>query len=475
MSPTDWWLDRLAHTLDRRRPALTLLRRYLDGDAPLPEGAEGCRDSYKEFQRKSRSNWAELIVEAVAERMIVSGWRVGDLNEDDDAARAVWKRNRLGMWAADVHRDMIGLGAGYVCVQRDARDPDRAEIVYERPEQVACDHDPARPDRVRAGLKVYRDDVSGLDAAYVHVLGDDGLAYVERFERATPVNRDGIPQPIQTVAGQWAPALDAEGFRLGPQPTGLRHVPLVPFVNRSGRSEFGSHLDLIDRINWGVLQRLVITAMQAYKQRATKGDLPETDETGTPIDYAALFRPGPGALWHLPEGVELWESGVTDVSGILTASRDDVRDLAALTRTPMSMLLPDNTNQSAEGAAAAREGLVFKTGDRLERAGPSWSLGMGLALQIEQGLNEVPEVDVQWRPPERQSLTERLDALSKAGSDIPWRTKMARIMQFDGDEIDRMAIERAEDLLTTAPAPPLATAPGRPAPEQSPEPDADGR
>lgn len=468
--PTEWWLDRLTHSLDRQRPDLANLRRYLEGDAPLPDGADGCREAYKAFQRKARSNYGELVTEAVAERMIVSGFRVGDSDEDDDQARAIWKRNRLGMWSTDVHRDMIGLAAGFVCVQRDPDNADFAEITYERPEQVITSHDPSRPDKVRSALKVYRDDVEGVDVAYVHTINDDRRGEVEKFYRATPVNRDGIPQPILTVADKWEPET-AEGFRIGPQETGLASIPIIPFINRGGRSEFETHTDVLDRINFIILQRLVITAMQAFRQRATKGDLAETDENDNPIDYAKLFRPGPGALWHLPDGVELWESQVTDIGGILNAAKDDIRDLAALTRTPMSMLLPDNANQSAEGAAATREGLVFKVGDRINRAGPAWSLAMGLALQIEQGTDTPPEIDVQWRPPERQSLSERLDALSKAGQDIPWRTKMARIMQFDGDEIDRMAVDRAEDMLNTAAAaPPVAQQPAPQVPEAEAEP-----
>lgn len=461
MPSPEWWLERLTHRLDHARPKISWLRRYLEGDAPLPDGAEGCREAYKAFQKKARSNYAELVTEAVAERMVVSGFRVGDSNEDDDLARSIWKRNRLGMWSTDVHRDMIGLRAGFVCAQRDPFDDSKAEITYERPEQVMTDHDPSRPDRVRAALKVYRDDVEGFDAAYVHWI-EDGQGWVERFVRKIPINKDGIPQPMLTVTGQWEPLRD-DGERIGPQPTGLKTVPIIPFVNRGARGEFETHIDLLDRINFVTLQRLVITAMQAFRQRATKGELDETDENGNRIDYGAIFKPGPGALWHLPEGVDLWESQITDIRGILDAAKEDVRELAAVTRTPAPMLIPDNANQTAEGAASAKEGLFFKVGDRIERAAPSWGVAMGLSMQIEQGLPEPPEVDVQFKPPEHQSLSERMDALSKASTELPWRTKMTRIMGFDGDEVDRMATERAEDLLTA-----FANAPAAPAPAAPP-------
>jgi hypothetical protein len=238
-------------------------------------------------------------------------------------------------------------------------------------------------------------------------------------------------------------------------------VPIVPFFNQDRRGEFESHVDLLDRINWIVLQRLVITAMQAFRQRATKGDLPESDEAGEPIDYSELFKPGPGALWQLPEGIELWESAQTSLQDVLLSVKDDITHLAAVTRTPISMLMPEGQNQSAEGASFAREGLVFKTEDRIARVDPSWERVMRIALALSEDTDDPPEVNVRWMPAERQSLAERYDALSKAGSDVPWRTKMTSILQFSDAETDRMAAERVSDQLQAAALAPVApTQPG---------------
>lgn len=436
MTP-DQWLERLARTLDERRVRLNLLRSYMDGCAPLPEGAEGCREAYQRFQKKARTNFGELVVDAVVERMIVSGFRVGDRNQDDDEARAIWKRNRLQIGSSDVHRDMVGLSHGYTIVSPG---PKGALISCERPEQVITEHDARRPDLVRAGMKVYRDAVDGMDVAFLHIPGE-----VHVYSR--PYRDDlGKPLPIASVSGNWELRESAA--------SGLNFVPVFPFVNRGGLGEFETHIDVLDRINWDVLQRLVIMAMQAYRQRATKGDLPEEDDDGNQIDYAEMFKPGPGALWQLPEGVELWESQQSDLTPVLAASKDDITHLAAVTRTPMSTLIPDGANQSAEGASFAREGLVFKTGDRIERAGAQWDATIGAALAIERGEADIVEdVRTMWMPVERQSLAERADAATKA-ADVPWRTRMTDIWQFPADQIDRMEVERAADSLNASLAAP---------------------
>jgi hypothetical protein len=426
----------------------------MDGNAPLPEGAEGCRDAYKAFQRKARTNFGELIVEAVAERLIPSGFTLNGAAEDDDQLRKIFTRNRLGIGFSDVIADMLGLSAGYMIVQEETRG--KALITCERPEQVITDQAPSRPDQVRAGLKVYRDAVAKFDRAYLHLPG-----FVFVYQRPFTDPETGFDLPIASVEGGWE--------FVGVAETGLHFVPIFPFLNRRELGEFESHTDVLDRINWNILQRLVITASQAYRQRAVKAidgqPLPQQDADGNDIDYDKIFSAAPGALWELPPGFDLWESGQTDLSQILNATKDDLRDLAAVTRTPLPMLVPDGANQSAEGATAAREGLVFKAGDRLKRADAALTAAMGAALAIERGEADIVDgVETLWAPLERRSLQEMADASTKA-QDIPWRDRMAHIWGFSGDAIDKMESNRAADalhdaLMAPAPQPAPPAAPG---------------
>jgi hypothetical protein len=426
--------------MDERAGRLGLLRSYMDGNAPLPEGAKGCREAYQVFQKKARTNFGELVVDAVCERMIVSGFSVNGAAEDDDAVRAVWKRNRLQIGSADVHRDMVGLSAGYVIVDHGA---DGAVVTCERPEQVITEQAPNRPDVVRAGVKVYRDHVDAVDIAYLHTPGVKTTFYRE-------LRKSGSDKPITSISGGW--------LRAGEEETGLEVVPFVPFLNRGGVGEFEPHTDVLDRINFDILQRLVITAMQAYRQRALKttgAGLPREDEDGNEIDYGEMFKPGPGSLWELPEGVDLWESSPSDITPLLMAAKDDIRDLGAVTRTPMPMLLPDGANQTAEGATGAREGLTFKVQDRIERAGASWNVVNGLALALERGASRpVDGVETRWQPVERRSLQERADASTKA-QDLPWRDRMTDIWGYSDERVDLMESSRAADALTASLANPF--------------------
>jgi hypothetical protein len=204
----------------------------------------------------------------------------------------------------------------------------------------------------------------------------------------------------------------------------------------------------------GSTNRLEIGTLQAFRQRAVKG-VPAKDEAGNEINYDDIFALDPGALWVLPATAELWESGTVDLGPIRAAIRDDVQDLAATTRTPLFYLTAEATNGSAEGASLAREGLVFKTGDRIVQAGEALEQVMSLAFLFAGDIERASRADMEvlWAPPERYSLAERYDAASKAqAAGVPWRTVMTDVLQFSPQQVERMEAERATDALLNPPA-----------------------
>jgi hypothetical protein len=221
-------------------------------------------------------------------------------------------------------------------------------------------------------------------------------------------------------------------------------------------AEFERHLSLLDRINYTILNRLEVMTLQAFKQRAVKG-VPDVDENGNEIDYDNIFASGPDALWILPETANIWESAPTDLGPIRQAIRDDVQDLAASTRTPLYYLTPDSANGSAEGASLAREGLVFKTNDRIVQTGESWENVMSIAFAFagDEVRANRRDMEIVWASPERFSLASQYDAATKAqAAGVPWRFIMSQVLQLSPQMIDRMAAERASDLFAMMAAAP---------------------
>jgi hypothetical protein len=448
LSPA-WWLNRLATRLwwPLHQNRLLLLDSWYRGQPPMPFVKEDVKEAITDLLGLSRSNFAELVVESLRERVVPFGLRAaGDTTDSDDRQGwDLWQDAGMDIIAPDVHSSTLTLGRSYVIVGDKDSDTGVPVVTHEPPFTAITEQDPAVPRRTLAGLKFLHNPMLGRDLLYLYLPGEIWTAWkpcpVEgqcslSFSPETWLwNTDASDTPIV----QRLPAAFGDA------------VPIVEYVNYGGVGEFERHLDLLGRINHTILQRVIISVMQAFRQRAIKG-LPQVypaghAKAGQQIDYSEIFIADPGAFWQLPADADMWESAQTDINGILAAAKDDITHLAAVTRTPMHVLMPEGANQSAEGASLAREGQVFKAGDRIKRLSVSHARVLTLAnMWMDRPDPVVRPAQLLWESPERYSLAERGAAAAQA-KDVPWRTKMEYFWGFAPSDVDRMEAERADDQL----------------------------
>lgn len=432
-----WWFNRLAKRLEDKRSDYDLLESYYDGTQAIPVSAnKQVSEAYRRLMSFSRTNFAELVVEAVRERMQPVGFRTGAAGDafGDKDAWGIWQANSLDADNALVHTGSLSMGMGYVMVGPVDPEIEAPLITPEDPREVIVETDPRRRRKVIGALKTYRDDVSNTDVAFVWLEGQTW-----RAERAATET-----QSTDLADWEWTAALRTTG-----------PIPVVPFPNRprlgqlATKAEFETHLSLLDRINYTVLQRVEIATMQAFRQRALKGG-PVRDENGEEIDYDDIFAADPGAIWHIGDTQEIWESGQVNLDPIRSAIRDDIRDLAAVTRTPLYYFSSDAQNGSAEGASLSREGLIFKTKDRLKEAGEAWEQVMAHAFRFagdEQRANR-RAMEIIWAPAERMSLAEMADGGTKAlTGGLTLRKVRERVWGATPQEIEDMEQEDRETAL----------------------------
>lgn len=443
-----WWMDRLFRKLsdDTRYNRLEGLHQRYRGNPPLPEGNEAARDLFTAFQKKSRTNYAELAVAAVSERMRPVGFRTAvDSDETGDKdAREIWDRAKMNIVAADAHDKMLNLGEAYVMVGFIDEDNGVPTVTAEDPRFVVGEPDPMNPYKLRAALKFLRDDIEGEDRAYLYLPGE---VWVARREAPYALMKAAVgPMYWSPETWNWVP--DRSGT------LGHDQMCIVPFFNKDLMGEYEKHIDILDRINYQTLSRLCTAALQAFKQRAIEtaagsGGIDDEDDDGNSIDYSEVFTSDPAAIWMLPEGAKIWESTTADLRQILEVNKDDVMQFAAVTRTPMYYLNPGGANQSADGAAQQRESLLFKTGDRIDRASPQWAAVMALIF-LTMGQSEradLSKLQTLWASPLRLSLNEKASAANMVKDIIPWRSMMSYIFDFDPGQIERMESEREEEQL----------------------------
>jgi Phage portal protein, SPP1 Gp6-like len=495
------WLRVLTRRMDLRRLGVLMLRSYVDGNAPLPEMSRETRQAWMYFQRRARTNWGELIINSVVDRIVPNGLTVDGSNDSSDAKQLqkVWTSNRMsGVFKEWLRYGMI-FGQSYLTVW-SKNGPDvtplgattrtNTIITADSPETMIVVTDPLQHWKPVAALRTWRNIDEARDYCIVWTQG----AW-QQFVRPTytRIELKIIPSKwlINLAEGAWT----ADGMPGGKTDDPTAPVPVVVYNNPGGAGDYELHLDLINRINAGLLERLVVASMQAFRQRVIEGgELPEKDEHGNRIPYEDVFPPAPGALWNLPmingQVLTLKETEAIDLRPLLEATKDDVRQLSAVTRTPLPMLLPDSANLSAEGAKGAEASYLFRTIDRLQEAKFGIEECMDMAGRVDGiDLGDDKKVEVLFHNPHLITLPEKYTAaLAAHNSGESWHSIMRNILGYSPDQIAQDDIDRAHEALVAASMPPLPTsvqerltgdapgttpvaAPGQPAPKgQQPQP-----
>lgn len=431
------------------RPGIDLLADYLRGEPPLPAMSAAWREAVRPYVRLSRTNFAELVVSAVLDRMIPLGWAtaVEDDRDGDQVADRVAKINDFASVFPEALEHMLSVGEGYLAVGAHPS----------RPEPLITAQDPR-------GCILAEDSMTGDPLASLILSADewtgDTLAHVHLYDPARPGQSDTFVAR-RTGAGEWSWDEDLGGPTPG--------FAVVRIRNRAGIGDYERHLDLLDRINDQVFRRIVIALYQAHRQRAAK-NLPRYDDRGQEIDYTDMFAADPGSLWDLPEGVEMWESGVVDMAGIRSAVKDDVIALAAVTATSLHYITPDAAAGSAEGASTMRERMVYRTEDRRRRTEAPVARLFAAAFRIlgDEQRAQALSIRTLWQPAERYSLSERAQANAQAkAGDLPWAARMTDVLGYSPADLPRLEAMRGADTLFA----PLDVGQARPqqdAVEQSP-------
>jgi hypothetical protein len=414
----DWFLLELANEMGANFPRLHKLRRYRTGDAPVPdEATPAMRDAYVRFIKMSRLNMCELIVGSKTNRMKPVGFRTAAAGDElgDDFAWETWNRSRMNIGARRLFADAGHYGDAFITVAGPEQpDADRtlypSVLVRSDPWRTWSREHPRFDWVTEYAIEVSHDPIMLVDRIILY-----GMGWFRVAER--PANRTTIPSDgsVWRITSDWTWV----GERIALNWTAENPVTRYSTLTRQGIYE--PHLDTIDRINDGIKQRSTLQAMQAFKQRGIRGDMPRVwpadhPEAGEPIDYDKIFEAGPAALWMLPAGAEIWESKETDLRPLLDVNKDDKKDLAAVTGTPLYILSPDAASGSAEGAASLKETANFTVDEMIDVASVTLSQAQSLGFQAQGDAERAnaARIETIWASVDRLSMQERATAAQAA-------------------------------------------------------------
>jgi len=424
------------------------LQGYYDGTCGIIAMLEPPeREHFRTFLSESGANWCSLIVNAVAERLTVVGFRFGS-EADDDAAWAIWQANQLDADSELVQTDALVQGSGFLLVQQDDANPTGVSLTHESAMQACVLYEPGTRRNRLAGFKRYP-----LDPTWEYGLASPAGSVVEVL---------ALPDRIVT----WWPGDARDKPQIEPNPAGV--VPLIEIVPQPRtlgwpRSELEPALPIQDRIHTTIFNRMVATDYGAFRQVWASGvkiardviksaDGTEVTRVTRPFDIGAnrlLVSEDPTSRFgSFPEST---------LGGYLGATQQDAETLAAITQTPAHYFLGRMVNLAADAIKAAETGLVAKCGRRALHLGEGHEEAMRLALQLVGNPAATnTSAEVVWADMEYRSEGARVDALVKMATlgvptEVLWEKWGA-----SPQEIARWKELRAAE---PAPAPPPAPAP----------------
>ncbi|WHF23249.1 hypothetical protein QJS66_02395 [Kocuria rhizophila] len=266
--------------------------------------------------------------------------------------------------------------------------------------------DPANPASPLAALNTYRDDVADpRDVAVPHSAGPH-----QGCVPPGPTMSRSATLPARTTPTAW-------NSTTRPTRTPSARSRLMRWKQPLWAGEFERHLPTSERINHTALQRMVLIAMQAFRQRALKGrPAPKIEGRQRQIDHHEIFEADPGPRGYLPAAVEAVESagrlhpGAVLHQGLHDRARGRVDDAAAHDHRAAS-------EGSAEGVATQREAVIFKIESTSRRADTAIRRATSAALRMS-GHEDRASVEKLTRgpTPPAASLTERAELARGASS-----------------------------------------------------------
>jgi hypothetical protein len=453
----DWWLLRLGRRMRKRQGQLDLWWTYYKGCPPLPHLPANVQEAFVQFQRKARTNLCGLVATASVHRIVALGI-TGPGGEPDAFAQRWWQHNKLDSRQRLVWRSAMARGTGYLLVGEHPtrREPDGAPsplVTVEHPAECIVEYDPVTGDG-KAGLKAWHDDVSGFGVARLYF---DNTSFPYRTRERCAGGRLPWGPDSWVYAGARD---DGDLHDLGMLP--LLEFARMPDLGEDPEPEFACVMDIQDRINLGVLNRMSASRYSGFRQKWIKGHkfAKRTDPaTGlTVVDQP--FVPSPSAVWASEgENAQFGQLDATDLTSFLKEHTSDVRDALIISQTPAYYYASDLVNISADTINALDILHIAKVREHQASFGEALEDAATLAARIVGRDTDYAEATVRWQDPRQLNPAVMADAGTKLKAIGYPLDVIAEILGEGPERIQRITAGAAAQALLAAA---LLPAPGAP-------------
>lgn len=455
---TVWdWLARLGPRLVARQFQVRRWENYYAGYQDLPSGPQQNVDAYRRFQSRARTNLCRLCVDSMVHRMQVIGYRDGsDEGGNDASVWDLWQRARMDSRQFALWRRALRASRAFAIVGAHPNRPNEPRVTIEDASTVIIETDPADAAETLAAMRLFYD---GISRRWMATVWLPGVRFSFQSRAQFPDDYPGTIDGLGWNEAAWEP-------REQPQRLSGDEIPVYEFANADEgdppSAEFEPGMDVQDRLNLTLLNRLTAERYSAFRQRYITNYEPEVDEaTGLPV---APFNPGADQTLTLPPPEpgqpepRLGDLAQTATSDMLRGVDADMRAFAAVTITPVYYMPGDMVNVSADAVAALDAGHNAKIRQRQTAWGEQLERVLQRMANIAGLDRDLSASELVWARPENLNITAvaaYAQTLRNAGYPLPI---VAERIGETPQQIDRLRSEMAADTFRSQ----LMNPPGEP-------------
>ncbi|NKZ13659.1 phage portal protein [Mycolicibacterium septicum DSM 44393] len=417
-------LIELLQALDAPQYRYRVLDNYFNGNSPLSFLSPEAKVALRNFDQLS-SNLCRTAVVSLQERLRLSGVEGTD-------AWSLFEYSDLDQLAAQVHRDALLYGVGYVLVWTDSNGKPRATV--ESPKQVIAQRDPVTRDVVKAVKRVR---TKTTTEAWVYYPDR-----VEHWRSNSPSSGNAGYALVETV------------------PHTLGVVPVVPIGDDS--SAIDDLLSLQDGINKLLTDMLIASEYAGRPRRYATGielvEKPVTDDQGQPVIDPDTGEVVTEAVNPFPESNRMMVSEAAESKfGALPAA--DLKTFESGIRVLISQammvsglpahyvgLLQESVT-SADALRAAEAALVARAEARQRIYGVGWEAVARLLVAIRDGVDPDSVIArVVWSPADTRSQAQEADyAVKLYSAGILSRKGVLKRLGLTADEVEEELANTREE------------------------------
>jgi len=420
---------------------LNLYRDYYDGVQYLAYGTDRFKEEFGEAFNGLVSNWCEVVVDAVLDKLAVIGVAIPD---NEDLSKEVWEALR----ANDLDEQQEELHEGILVESRSYA------ILWPDPELgIRFDWNPAQNVRIK-----YADDDARTPVwAMKRWLTSSGvirvnLYFADRIEKwqQSPNEQQGNITQIPGTSPQTGLTQFFTDGEPWPLPNPFGEIPVVEFSNRKG-SEIKSVIPQQDGVNYLLTSAFGAAEFNAMQQKVMMTNVAEPK---------GGWSNTPGRVWHLPHALDadgkpiessIGEFSATDLDPYRNLIEMTLQHVALTSKTPVRMFFQSDRGgrgdaPSGEALRVEDQPLIDKVQSKQVRYGNSWYKVVRLtakAVSGDYGL-VLPMGEVIWQDTQADYRSALLDdAIKMSEIGVPYDFIISKL-GLSPDEVE-MLIEMGKE------------------------------